>query len=212
MLIYRNIQPLVSVVMPTFNRRNFLGRSISSVINQSFSEWELVIVDDGSTDDTFNIVSTFMNEHENIRYIKHTNRKISLSLNAGIATAAGRYVTFLGSDDAYKPEHLISRIEIMNSDPAIDFLHGGVEIVGNPFVKDKHDLSREIHISDCVVGATFFAEKKLFVNENGFGDIPYSEDSEFFERIKGRYNIRKIELPTYIYYRDTPDSICNTIE
>lgn len=211
MKIYREFEPIVSVILPTYNRSSYLERSVNSVINQTYKNWELLIVDDGSTDGTGTVVATFIEKFNNIRYIKHSNRKISLTINSGILAAAGEFVTFLGSDDEYKPDHLGSRMELFRADPSLDFVHGGIEIIGNPYVKDKNDLSREIHINECVVGATFFARKKLFIEEEGFKDIAYSEDSDFYEKISGRYNITKVELPTYIYYRDTPDSICNTV-
>ena len=123
----------------------------------------------------------------------------------------GDYLTFLGSDDEYKKEHIQLRVEeIMNEN--IDFIHGGVEIIGDPYVKDKNNKSKMIHLNDCTIGGTFFAKKEVFVNLNGFKDIEYSEDSEFFERVLSKYKIKKVNYPTYIYYRDTPDSICNNIQ
>ena len=150
-------------------------------------------------------------EKENIRYFKHSNRQLPITLNVGIQSAAGKYVTFLGSDDEYRREHISLRVDYMEANPHVDLIHGGVEIVGNPFVKDKNDLTRTIHVSECVVGGTFFGKKKVFTVLDGFKDIEYSEDSEFIERALSAFNVRKIDFPTYVYYRDTPDSICNTI-
>ncbi|MFM6453779.1 MAG: glycosyltransferase family 2 protein [Planktothrix sp.] len=76
---------------------------MNSVINQTFKDWELLIVDDGSQDQTFEIINPFLEQWENIRYLKHKNRKQSLSRNAGIQASFGKYITFIDSDDQYKP-------------------------------------------------------------------------------------------------------------
>lgn len=209
--LYKEFNPKVSIIIPTFNREKLLKRAIDSVINQTYKLFEILIIDDGSTDSTFNLIKTYQNQFENIRYLRHSNRKLPLTLNAGIISAAGEYLTFLGSDDEYKSNHLVIRINILENDSSVDLLYGGVEIIGDPFVKDKNDLSRLIHLSDCVIGGTFFGRKKVFIDIDGFKNIPYSEDSEFFERVSQKFNIRKIKDETYIYYRDTIDSICNNI-
>ncbi|MFA3782418.1 glycosyltransferase family 2 protein [Melioribacteraceae bacterium 4301-Me] len=211
MKVYKTFEPEVSIILPTYNRANLISRAISSVINQTFDKWELVIIDDGSTDNTFEVVNRFLELHQNIKYLKHSNRRPPLSFNAGILAAAGKYVTFLGSDDEYKNNHVQLRVKTFESNE-VDFIYGGVEIIGNPFVKDKNDLTKEIHIAECVVGGTFFAPKEIFIEMGGFKDIYYSEDSEFFDRLTQRkYKIMKVDFPTYIYHRDTPDSICNNI-
>lgn len=212
MQVYKSFAPIVSVIMTTFNRAAIIERAVRSVINQSFKEWELIVVDDGSTDHTFSVIDKFIAVHENIRYLKHTNRLIPLTLNAGISVSSAEYITFLDSDDEYKPEHLQLRIDFMKQNPAVDLIHSGVDVIGYPFVKDKNDLTKEIHISECAVGGTFFAKRNLFFELGGFHDLKYSHDSDFLERASVKFKIQKIEWQTYIYYRDTPDSVCTNIE
>lgn len=211
MKLYKDYIPLVSVVLPTFNRAEYLNRSIDSVLRQKFKDWELIIVDDGSDDNTFEIANDCLKSNEKIRYLKHTNRKPPLTFNAGIQASCGKFITFLGSDDVYKPDHLALRIEYFESNPGVDMIHGGVEIIGDPFVKDKNDLSKKIHLSECVIGGTFFAKRNVFFELDGFKNLDYSDDSEFFERAQKKFLIHKVNLKTYIYYRDTPDSICSNI-
>lgn len=209
--IYKNFSPEISIVMASFNRAGFLERSIDSVLNQSFKYWELIIVDDGSSDSTSTIIDKYINQFENIRYVKHSNRKLSLTRNAGIQASVGNYITFLDSDDEYKTNHLQLRYEYISQNGLIDLLHGGVEIIGNPFVKDKNDLGKKIHLDDCTIGGTFFGKREVFLALDGFKDIPYSEDSEFFERAQKCFIIEKVGYPTYIYYRNSADGICNNI-
>ncbi len=212
MQVYKQYRPIVSIIMPTFNRAGYLKRSIDSVLNQSYNEWELIVVDDGSSDNTFEIVDEYLSRFENIRYMKHSNKRPALSTNTGMLAACGELFAFLGSDDEWKPEFLTQRVNFLNDHPDVDFIHGGVEIIGHPYVKDKNDLTREIHLDECIIGGTFFGKRKVFFEIGGFKDLSYSDDSDFFERAEKIFNVDKVNFPTYIYYRDTPDSICSTIK
>ena len=212
MQVYKQYKPIVSIIMPTFNRAKYLQRSIESVLNQSFKMWELIVVDDGSSDNTFQIVDEYILQFENIRYMKHSNRRPALATNAGIQASCGELIAFLGSDDEWKPEFLKQRVNFLKDNHEIDFIHGGLEVVGHPYVKDKNDLTREIHIDECVVGGTFFGKRNVFIELGGFRNLSYSDDSDFYERAVKKFNVAKVDFPTYIYYRDTPDSICSTIK
>lgn len=212
MQLYTKYTPVVSIIMPTFNRERLISRAVESVLKQTYKIWELIIVDDGSTDNTFSRIEDYIKNYEKIRYIKHSNRKPALSSNAGILASCGEFLTFLGSDDEYKPEHIQLRMSIFAEDSSIDFIHGGVEIIGYPFVKDKNDLTREIAISECAVGGTFFGKRKVFFELGGFRDLSYSDDSDLLDRVEKRFKVVKVDFPTYIYYRDTPDSICTNIK
>lgn len=212
MQVYKSFTPVVSIILPTFNREKLLPRAVDSVLKQSFKDWELLIIDDGSSNRTYELANLYLNDYENIRYLKHSNRHPPLSQNAGLLASAGEFVSFLGSDDEYKPGYLEERVNFMREKPDLDMVHGGVEIIGHPFVKDKNDLTKEIHLSECVIGGTFFGKRNFFIELYGFTDLKYSDDSDFFERAVTKYNIEKVNFPTYVYYRDTPDSICSTIE
>jgi glycosyltransferase involved in cell wall biosynthesis len=210
--VYKDYRPEVSIIMPTFNRKNYLKRSIDSVINQSFQRWELIIVDDGSNDGSILLIENYIFNYTNVRYIKHSNRKPPLSTNSGILASVGKFITFIGSDDEYKEDHIRLRYDVMMNNNKLDLIHGGVEIVGHPYVKDKNDLSKEIHLSECAIGGTFFGKRNVFFELGGFQDLFYSDDSDFLERAMNKFIVKKVSFPTYIYHRDTPDSICSTIE
>ena len=198
--------------MATYNRSHYLSRSIPSFINQSYKNCELIIVDDGSHDNTFQIVNAYMESHENIRYIKHTNRKLSLSKNAGIQAACGKYIAFLDSDDEYKMDYLEKRVAFMEDNKAVDLIEGGTIIIGDEYVKDKNDPSKKIHLSQCHIGTTFFGKREVFSVLGGFDKTAfYSEDSVFWEKAEKIYSVRKVDYPGYIYYRNTPGSITNTV-
>ncbi len=93
--------PLISVIMPVHNRRHLVMRAVHSVQRQTVADWELLIVDDGSTDGLEQDILPLIAEYPNYRYLKHAQRRLSASRNIGMHAALGRYVTFLDSDDEY---------------------------------------------------------------------------------------------------------------
>ena len=109
---------MISVIMPTYNRAYVIDRAILSVLKQTYRDYELIIVDDGSDDNTSTKVQRF--EDERIIYIKlENNRGASFARNVGIKKANGEYITFLDSDNEWRPNYLENRyksIEINNSD------------------------------------------------------------------------------------------------
>jgi glycosyltransferase involved in cell wall biosynthesis len=203
------VQPEVSVILSVFNRAQYLHRCINSLLYQSFKNWELVAIDDGSEDNSFEVLKEYQVNNPGIVIISHKNMKLPLSRNKGIVASRGRYITFLDSDDEYINDHLMKRVEFMNNHPEVDMICGGVEIIGNKYVRDKNNPLEFIHLSYCSIGATFFGRRNVFLMLNGFKNLEYSEDSDFLERAEKSFHIEKVNFNTYKYYRETPDSITN---
>lgn len=109
----KNMSNLVSIIMPSYNTENFIGESINSVLNQTYKNWELIIVDDASTDSTDKVVENFLNDRR-IHYIKNKeNYGAALSRNFAIKQAKGKWIAFLDSDDIWKPQKLERQINFM---------------------------------------------------------------------------------------------------
>lgn len=118
--------PRVSVIIIFLNEARFLREAIDSVKAQSFSDWELILVDDGSTDGSSEIAHA-ASDGERIRYLEHpghANRGMSASRNAGIAASRGEFIAFLDADDIWIPEKLAEQIVIFDADPVIDMVYG----------------------------------------------------------------------------------------
>ena len=201
----------VSIILPTYNRSGLIKRAVKSVLNQSHEAWELLIIDDGSEDRTRQICAALSENETRIKYFYQDKSGLPAALNKGIELSRNDVVTFLGSDDEYLPSHLKLRVDFLKEHNNVDMLHGGVKIIGNPYVKDKNDLTKLIHLNECIIGGTFFGRRNVFVELGGFKNIPYSEDSEFFERASKKFKVRKVNFETYVYYRDTENSISNNI-
>lgn len=98
--------PLISVVMPAYNMESYIGDSIRSVLNQTISDWELIIINDGSTDNSLTVIEPFVTSDSRIKVITQENGGVSVARNHGLKVAAGRYIAFLDADDLYDPRYL----------------------------------------------------------------------------------------------------------
>lgn len=106
--------PTISVVMPTYNRIDLLSRSIESILNQTYKDFEFIIVDDGSTDDSVALIQAYQKQDKRIRLIQNeTNKGISFSRNRGMDAAKGRYLAIMDSDDYSEPERLEKSLAFM---------------------------------------------------------------------------------------------------
>jgi glycosyltransferase involved in cell wall biosynthesis len=198
-----------SIIIPTFNRARLISRAIESILEQEFTDWEMILVDDGSTDSTSDVVRQYADAEPKIQYHYTENQGAPAARNFGCSLASGKYFTFLDSDDEYLQGHLSIRNDMISSEPALELIHGSVEVIGDPMVADCNDPSKLIHISDCVAGSTFFIRRDLFSRLGGFAEIQYADDNDLFLRATelGAY-IKKVETPTYRYYRTEADSLC----
>ncbi len=204
--------PFVSVIIPVYNRENSLRLSVESLISQSFRNWELIAIDDGSTDSSYAILKEYENLFNNIKVYTQENSKLAFTRNRGIKLSSGKYITFLDSDDEYGENHLSERVEYMENHSEIDLVHGGVKIIGDEFVRDKDNPYCFIHLSECTIGGTFFGKNEVFISLGGFKENIYSEDSEFLQRAGEKFTIKKVDINTYIYHRESGDSITHNYD
>ncbi len=206
-----NQNTIISVILPVYNRKHLVMRAIRSLQAQTCSAWELLILDDGSSDGLEELLFPLLDANPHWRYCRHSHRGLALTRNFGIHAASGEFLTFLDSDDEYKADHLALRLNYMRTHPEVDFIHGGVELNGPPqshYVADAVNKGRLIHLSECCIGATLFGKSAAFRSSGGFKPLPYSAESEFLPRITAQFHVEKVNFPTYIYYTGLPDSIC----
>jgi len=194
------------------NRAALLCRALDSLLNQTESDWEAIIIDDGSTDNTKEIITNYLEQNQNIKYFYHDNHGSGYSKNEGLKLSSGKYVTFLDSDDEYMPEHLALRKKILLENPSLELIFGGAKIIGNPYVPDIENQCKQIHLDNCIIGGTLFIKRESAMRIGGIADMRFGEDYEFYQKaLKNNFRIMKTEEQTYVYHRDGEDSLCDSI-
>jgi glycosyltransferase involved in cell wall biosynthesis len=194
------MEPLISVVIPLYNGAGYIRRSIQSVLDQTYSDFELIVVDDGSTDGGPEVVRTFTDSR--IRLIRQANAGVAAARNRGIAEAKGKYVAFLDADDDWEPQFLEAVAHLSVAYPAAGILGTGYRKVypAGPSVEFTVAESRSrttlliddyfrrlqegsiVHVSAVAIPAHVFQELGGFLEGYHCGD-----DQEMWARIALRY-------------------------
>jgi glycosyltransferase involved in cell wall biosynthesis len=186
--------PSVSVIIPTYNRENLLGNAIDSVLNQTFHDFELIIVDDGSIDDTCAIVKNYQDDR--IKLICHpSNLGLAAAWNSGIRLSQSGLVAFLDSDDNWHPNKLAEQVSLINENPDIDGCTVGYVLNGlhgiERVIPTKKDLkeSRILFHNTLHLGTTLMVRRSVF-NQIGFFEetLKRGQDTDWlvrFIRTKG---------------------------
>ena len=204
------MQPTVSVLTATWNRASFLEGALRSVLAQSFSAWEHLVIDDGSTDETPALLSRLV--HPRLRVFRTGNGGQAEALNLGIREAKGEWLGFLDSDDEFLPHHLST---LLGEAGDQDLLLARFELVNctrdpEPHVRDFYRPGFEIAVQDIeVITGALFVRTDLARDIGGFRHVP-STDTDFYQRARERgARCRRIREPTYRYFfgRDADNSM-----
>lgn len=214
---------LISILMPAYNAGEFIADSIRSVIEQTYVHWELIIINDGSTDNTLSIAQSFSNQDHRIRVISRENGKMAAARNTGIANARGSWIAFLDSDDLWTPDKLEKQIHASRVNPAIDvFYTDGSIFYGNdlerldPYrtitgiVFDHKDMYRQLFDYNCVAVLSVMARQSL-VERVGNQDedklVSGCEDWDYWIRM-ARAGAKFYGIPEkFFYYRRHANNI-----
>jgi glycosyltransferase involved in cell wall biosynthesis len=197
-------KPLVSVIIPTYNRGWVVQEAIDSVLDQDFSDYELIVVDDGSNDNTREILEAY---GKAITVLQQSNRGVSAARNRGIAEAAGRLIAFLDSDDLWLPRKLTAQVKFFeeNADAVINqtqeiWIRNGLRV--NP-KKRHHKFSGMIFersLALCLVSPSAVMIKKSLFDAVGVFDeqLPACEDYDLWLRVSCRYPVHLMDTPLII--------------
>ncbi|MDM8525768.1 glycosyltransferase [Desulfococcaceae bacterium HSG8] len=196
--------PMISVIIPTFNRGWIIQEAIDSVLSQTFRDFELIVVDDGSTDHTQDILGVYQ---EDIIIIRQDNRGVSAARNRGIASASGRLIAFLDSDDLWLPNKLSAQVEFFNSNPDAlicqteeIWIRNGLRVNPRKKHKKRSGMIFEPSLSLCLVSPSAVMIKPGLLDEIGDFDenLPACEDYDLWLRVSCRYPIFLIDTPLII--------------
>jgi len=193
--------PLVSVVIPTYNRADMVVEAVDSVLKQTYSNVEVVVVDDGSTDNTRELVEAIPDER--VLYLYKENNGASSARNLGILEAQGEYIAFLDSDDLFFPQKLEIQIRYLQERPYLGMLYCGFILTGrqeNVTTTHPATLSGQPIVQMMTrteIGTlTVVIPRRVFANVGLFNtDLRSIEDMEFWVRITRHYEIDSIPEP-----------------
>lgn len=205
-----NTKPSVSVIIPTYNRATLIKRSIQSVLKQTFDDFEVIVVDDASSDNTEEVIASLQDVR--IRYFRHeSNRGGSAARNTGIEKAQGDLIAFQDSDDEWLPDKLEKQVKtIQQADPSVGLVYTGFwriqgdtkEYLPGPHIKKTEgDIHQELLKGNFITTQAVLVKKECFQKVGGFDDsLPRFQDWELFLRIAKHYEFRYIAEPLVISY------------
>ena len=195
--------PHVSVIIPTYNRRELVHEAIASVLAQSFSDFELIVVDDGSEDGTADVVREFLG----VRYVYQPNRGVSAARNRGVSLSRGELIAFLDSDDFWQPRKLEHQVKFFTVHPEAQicqteeiWLRNGVRV--NPHRKHRKAggdiFARSLDL--CLVSpSAVMMRRELFERMGGFDEsLPACEDYDLWLRVAAVMPVYLIDTPLVI--------------
>ncbi len=198
------MNPKISVVLPVYNGEAHLAKSIQSVINQTFADWELIIVNDCSTDSSFDIMKKYAEKDSRIKIINNeTNKKLPASLNIGFSYANGTYLTWTSDDNRYRSNAFQLMYECMENNPDYGMIAADycIEFENSDNTQNVCVLETDLKYCDTV-GACFLYRKSVADEIGGYDvDLFLVEDYEYWLRIYENSEIGHIPVCLYDYLR-----------
>jgi len=198
----QNTNIIVTVIVPAYNYANFIGECLDSVLSQTFKSWECIVIDNGSTDNTHEIVKSYSNKDGRIKY-HYTNQKgVSLARNLAVSLSQGTYLLPLDADDKIDPTYLEKAVNIMNQNPEISLVYCNAILFGS--VNKKWilpDFNYKAMLIENSIFCTALIKKNEFLAVNGYNVnmVEGFEDWDFW--IKYLANNKKVyKLNDILFY------------
>ena len=211
--------PFVSIILPTYNRERLLGRAIQSILTQTYSNFEIIVVDDCSRDNTENIVRNFCDKR--IRYIRHEENKGAVAArNTGIKAARGEYIAFQDSDNEWLPGKLEKQINsIKSAPPYFGVVYTSFWLIDRDrktyfppsnLKQTEGNVHRAFLGTNFVDTSTAVVRKECFEKIGMFENLPLLQEWGLWLRISRHYCFKHINEPLVMVYRQT-DSISRNL-
>jgi glycosyltransferase involved in cell wall biosynthesis len=199
--------PYVSIVIPAYKHALFIGEAIKSVLDQSFTGWELLIINDGSPDDTKSVVQPFL-EDPRIQYIEQENKGQAATRNHGIAMARGEYIQLLDDDDLIAPDALQWKLDYLAANPNVSCIVGGVQYIdetGN-YLGGLQGLQGQVTFRRLFKSSAFASPGQALFRRSCFkdvglfdADLPGVDDTDFMFRLARSHRIVALQRLALFY-------------
>lgn len=207
--------PIVSIIVPCFNHGEYLSEALESVFNQTFTEWECIIVDDGSSDNTKDVAMSYKNMDFRFKYIYQKNSGLASARNTGINEASGVYILPLDADDKISTDYLKEGVHILDNDPEIKIVYADAQKFGESHGKwELNEYKFKDFLLENSIFCTAFFRKADYEKTDGYNtNMKYGlEDWDFWITLleKGG-KVHKI-LSVHFHYRIRPNSMVYSID
>jgi len=208
----------ISVIIPTFNRLDLLKRAIESVLNQSIKPYDIIVVDDGSTDDTSEMIQQ---KYKSINLIQQKNSGVSAARNNGIKNAQGDWIALLDSDDEWGENKLEEQVNNLTDNPKYEFCHtneiwirNGIRVNQKKRHKKYGGFIFDKCLDICRISPSSVLFNKNILNHVGWFDekLPVCEDYDLWLRITADYEILFIDKPLIVKYGGHNDQLSQSVE
>jgi glycosyltransferase involved in cell wall biosynthesis len=214
------MNPLVTVVIPAYKAEAFIAETIQSVIDQTYTNWELIIIDDGSPDNQKMIIEPFLKDPR-IQYYFQENQGVSAARNHGLKIAKGAFIAFLDADDLFYPSNLEKKVDFLLKNNEIGLVHAYVQVIDeNSIELDEVLIGKQgwvlddllIWRAEVIPAPSSILMPTKIAKEIGGWDTNFqtAADQEFFMRIAKQYKIGMVD-EFLTYYRELPSSMSTNI-
>ena len=197
--------PTISVVLPTYNAAPYLGAALVSIRDQTWTDFEVIVVDDGSTDESAAIVRTFVEKDRRFRYVRQSNDGVAAALNACIRLARGQWVARMDADDIAHPDRLRLQLEFLLGHPGVDVISAGFEKfqAGAQSIHITHPAAPEL-ISLLLVFCCPICHPLVMAHRRVFDTHLYkrgqmAEDHELWCRVIEQYSVTNLQMELLRY-------------
>jgi glycosyltransferase involved in cell wall biosynthesis len=212
--------PCVSVVMSVYNSDLYIQKSLESILLQTFQDWEFIIIDDCSQDNTLSIISQYALQDPRIRIIRnHENLGVVKSLNIGIELAQGKYIARQDGDDISMPERLALQVDLLDSHPEVGLVGVCAQMIdeeGSPIrvgfhLTSNEEIQKNLLDYNCICGPSIMVKRSCLEKIGNFFSegLDASEDYDLCLRLAEVTHLININEPVYLY-RQHQNSASNT--
>jgi glycosyltransferase involved in cell wall biosynthesis len=197
--------PLVSIVLPTHNGARYIGLSIQSCLDQTYSHWELLIVDDASTDETPSLIAEFAARDSRVQVFRHAdNHKLPAALNTGFAHAQGEYLTWTSDDNYYHPQALAEMVAFLETHPTVGVVYTDYSVIDEDGLITNHVTAPEARhlVHKAAVGACFLYRREVYETIGEYDETVFlAEDYDFWLRASIKFQLSPLHKELYFYRR-----------
>lgn len=209
---------IIDIILPTYNRASFLSRAIESVLQQTYLHWKLMIVDDGSTDETQDILKKYVQLDTRIQSKKIEQSGVGNARNSGVLALDSQWISFLDSDDEWLPDKLQQQVSLAQKDQVV-LIYSDENWIKDQRIIQKKSFQKKAggqlflkSLEQCLIGpSTVMLKRSVFEEVGGFLDsYPVCEDYDLWLKITSLYEVHYIDRPLINKYGGHQDQLSTT--